>query len=121
VSPSYKEFQRDLIEDSRSAKYPGVLNVLRGNYNVNLAPQTKLHSYSFLQKDIRFQDKDQPITRPQVFYYTVKMLEPTYFGPLSNRPWVLLLSDVDVHAWTPISAFSLLCAKMELLLKVPCL
>ncbi|CBY14297.1 unnamed protein product [Oikopleura dioica] len=117
VSLGYQQFVLAAKVDSRTASYPGVLNVLRGNVNVSFLPMTKLASYAFMRKDRRFKDKTEDIVRPQLFYYSIKMLEPTHFCSTSRRHWVILLSDVDVHSWTPVSSFALLCGKMEVLLK----
>ncbi|CBY12589.1 unnamed protein product [Oikopleura dioica] len=117
VTLGYQKLVSKAKIDSRSPIYPGVLNVLRGNVNLSLLPLTKLTSYAFLRKDSRFKDSTEVVSRPQIFYYTIKMLEPTHFSLTSQRHWVVLLSDVDVHSWTPVSSFALLCGKLEVILK----
>ncbi|CBY13337.1 unnamed protein product [Oikopleura dioica] len=114
-------YQKALTADERDAlsqTYPDVLSCLRGNVDVTAVPLTRLALYSFLAKDPRFQVLGTHVHRPQLFHYTICMLEPTLFTPYSYRPWVSLLSDVDTHSWSPLSSFTCLCGRAEVLKKV---
>ncbi|CBY36696.1 unnamed protein product [Oikopleura dioica] len=117
VSPGYQQALVRDVQDELSKFYPEILSSLRGNVDLTALPLTKFTLYSFLSKDPRFQIIGKYLHRPQLFHYTIRMLEPTLFAPSSFRPWILLLSDVDCHSWTPISSFALLCGRAEVLRK----
>jgi hypothetical protein len=86
-----------------------------------LLSATSLRSSNFHDQDRRFDPQSKThseVKRPQVFIEKMTFLEPSLFAPSSHRQWCLLLPDVDVHGWSALSSFTILCGRAEVLLKV---
>lgn len=108
-------------KERTSKNYPGIVKNLRGSVNSGLLSATSVRSYKFHDQDRRFDPASKThseVKKPQVFIEKMSFLEPSLFAPSSHRQWCLLLPDVDVHGWSAMSAFTILCGRAEVLLKV---